>query len=70
MTKKDFIKIADSLGIFQHYLLDDEPSEDLIFEYRNLVDNIKVICKQSNSNFKRHLFEEQIQKTYKQHKNN
>ena len=70
MTKKDFIKIADSLGTFQHYLLDDEPSEDLIFEYRNLVDNIKVICKQSNSNFKRHLFEEQIQKTYKQHKNN
>ena len=48
MTKKDFIKLADSLGIFQHYLLNDEqePSEDLVFEYRNLVDNIKIICKQ------------------------
>ena len=66
MTRKDFIKLADSLGIFQHYLLNDEqkPSEDLIFEYRNLVDNIKVICKQSNNNFKRHIFEEQIQKKY------
>ena len=52
--------------MFQHYLLNDEqePSEDLVFEYRNLVDNIKIICKQSNSNFKRHIFEEQIQKKY------
>ena len=67
-----FIKLADSLGIFQHYLLNDEQesSEDLVFEYRNLVDNIKTICKQSNSNFQSHLFEEQVQKTYLEHKNN
>ena len=72
MTRKDFIKLADSLGIFQHYLLNDEQesSEDLVFEYRNLVDNIKTICKQSNSNFQSHLFEEQVQKTYLEHKKN
>ena len=54
------------------HLLNDEQesSEDLVFEYRNLVDNIKTICKQSNSNFQSHLFEEQVQKTYLEHKNN
>ena len=58
MTRKDFIKLADSLGIFKHYLLNDNqtPLEDIVFEYRNLIDNIKHICKQSNSNFQSHLF--------------
>ena len=61
MTRKDFIKLADSLGIFRHYLIKSiNQNNDIEYEYQNLIDNIKFICKQSNSNFQSHLFERKI----------
>jgi|TARA_R100000479_G_scaffold144414_1_gene79863 hypothetical protein len=69
MTRKDFIKLADSLGTFKHYLLNDDDCID--YEFQNLINNIKLICKQSNENFKSHLFERKILDTFsKLSKNN
>ena len=45
MTRKDFIKLADSLGIFKHYLIKSiNQNNDIEYEYQNLIDNIKFIC--------------------------
>jgi len=61
MIRKDFIKLADSLGIFKHYLIESiNQNNDIEYEYQNLIDNIKLICKQSNSNFQSYLFEQKI----------
>ena len=58
MTRKDFIKLADSLGIFQHYLSIND--DDITDEFQNLVDSIKHICKSSNNNFDNSRFDERI----------
>ena len=61
MTKKDFIKLADSLGVFQYHLINNP--EELEQEYENLVDNIKHICKSANNKFQSNLFDNAIDKS-------
>ena len=61
MTKKDFIKLADCLGVFQYHLVNNQ--EELEQEYENLVDNIKHICKSANNNFQSSLFDSAIDKS-------
>jgi|TARA_R100001129_G_C5234565_1_gene223590 hypothetical protein len=61
MTKKDFIKLADCLGVFQYHLVNNP--EELEQEYENLVDNIKHICKSANNNFQSNLFDNAIDKS-------
>jgi len=61
MTKKDFIKLADCLGVFQYHLINNP--EELDQEYENLVDNIKHICKSANNNFDGSRFDSAIDKS-------
>ena len=62
MTRKDFIKLADSLGIFQHHLSIND--DDINDEYQNLVDNIKHICKAANPRFNAELFDQKIYSSF------
>ena len=58
MTSKDFKKLADSLGIFQHYLFLND--DDITDEFQNLVDSIKHICKSANPRFDAEVFDQAI----------
>jgi len=63
MTRKDFIKLADSLGIFKHYLIND--NLDIEEDYQGLVDSVKQICKSANNNFDSVRFDNAIEKQFK-----
>jgi len=62
MTRKDFIKLAESLGVFQYHMASDP--EELGQEYENLVDNIKHICKSTNNDFDNVRFDNAIDKAF------
>ena len=63
MTRKDFIKLADSLGIFQHHLSIND-NDTIREEYQNLIDNIKHICKSANPKFDSSRFDEKIYSSF------
>ena len=50
MTRKDFILLAECLGNFKHYLLNDDL--DIEEDFQGLIDNIKITCMRSNVAFK------------------
>ncbi len=66
MTRKDFIKIADSLGIFRHHLSIND-NDTIRQEYQNLIDNIKHICKSANSRFDSEKFDQKIYSSFPNH---
>ena len=62
MTKKHFIKIAEYFGSFKHYLIND--NSDIQEELQGLIDNIKLECMKSNSQFDSARFDNAIQKQF------
>ena len=62
MTRKDFIQLAECLGNFKHYLINDDL--DIEEDYQGLIDNIKLICKSANRNFDSIKFENAIEKQF------
>lgn len=69
MTRKDFILLAECLGNFKHYLLNDDL--DIEEDFQGLIDNIKITCMRSNVAFKGDLFDQELDKHFQAHlKNN
>ena len=63
MTRKDFIQLAECLGNFKHYLIND--NLDIEEDYQGLIDNIKHICLSANKNFDSDRFDNAIEKQFK-----
>ena len=66
MNRKHYFKLADYLGTFEFHMQDNlkdmhyQIKEDLFQELTNLVDNIKVLCKEDNRLFDEDKFQDEI----------